>query len=128
MLTDPRGSAAVESVFGMLLVLFLGLGVIQVAFVLYGRNVVVSAAHEGARAGVELGRNPSDAASVARETVRHAAGGLVSKLSVEVSLSGTERERRLHVDVTGTLDGFGPLAVSIPVRASAVSTLEESAL
>ena len=59
------GTAAVESIFAMVFIIVLLLGVVQVAFVLYARNVVAASAHEGARAIVERGSRSDDAASVA---------------------------------------------------------------
>src|SRR5688500_14384068 len=48
LLTRARaelGSAAIESTFALLFLLVLVLGTIEVAFALYGRNVILSAAH-----------------------------------------------------------------------------------
>ncbi|MCA1694613.1 MAG: pilus assembly protein, partial [Actinobacteria bacterium] len=72
-----RGSAPLEAVLSILFVMLLVLGTIEVSLALYGRNVVAAAAHEGARAALELGRGPDSAAAVARSTVRRASGALV---------------------------------------------------
>ena len=112
----------------MLFVLFLALGLVQVAFVLYGRNVVISSAHEGARAAVELGRDPADAVGVATRTVEESAGGLVDDMSVDVSVQGSGSQAVVTVHVRANLRGFGPIPVGVPVDATASASLEESSL
>lgn len=111
-----EGSAPVASIFAMVLVLLLALGVIQVALVLYGRNVVLSATHEGARAAAERGRDAGDARSVAMVTIRRAAGGLVRDLDVKVAV-GEGVTPVVAVEVTGRIGTLGPVPISIPVRA-----------
>jgi hypothetical protein len=121
-----RGSAPLESIFSIALLMVLIFGLIQVAFVLYGRNVVISSAHEGARAAVELGRDSTDAAAIAEETVRGAAGGLVQELDVDVGISRTEERAIVSVSVSGSLRAFGPVPVSVPVDVLATSVRDES--
>jgi TadE-like protein len=123
-----NGSAPLESIFAMLVVLVLALGLMQVAFILYGRNVVISSAHEGARAAVELGRDSADAVGVAIRTVEDSAGGLVDDMSVDVMIHGTGENAVLTVHVTADLKSFGPLPVSVPVDTSASASLEEASL
>src|SRR5687768_13461790 len=53
---SESGSALIESTFALVLLMFLVLGTIEVAFALYGRNVVLNAAHQAARTAVEVGR------------------------------------------------------------------------
>lgn len=115
------GAAAVEPVAAVVLLLLLALGVVQVALVLYGRNSLYSAAHEGARAGVELGRSPAEAAAVARRTAASAVQALVDDLEVEVAAA--ERGERLivTVSVSGRLAALGPLPLSPGVRAQATA-------
>ncbi len=59
---DDRGSAVVEFVLVSVLVVFVVLALVQVAFALYVRNTLVAAAAEGARFGASAGRTPDDAA------------------------------------------------------------------
>ena len=115
-----------EAIFSIVFLLLLVFGLIQVAFVLYGRNVVISSAHEGARAAVELGRDEVDAADLAESTVRGAAGNLVDNLDVDVGVSRSEDRAVVSVSVSGSLDAFGPIPVSIPVDVSATSVRDES--
>lgn len=120
LLSDERGTAAVESVFAVVMLLTLTLGAVQVAFALYARNVVASAAHEGARAVVERGAVTGDAQLVAATVVGRSAGGLVRNLDVDVSSSGNV----VRVHVRGTTAPFGPVPLSIPLRATATSFVD----
>lgn len=121
---ESRGSAVVESVFAILFLLFISFALIEIALILYGRNVVAAAAHEGARAGLEFGRNPSDAQEVAARTIRDAAAGLVDDLEVAVSVTGSGEDSIVHVRLTGTLASFGPVPLSVPVATEATASLE----
>jgi Flp pilus assembly protein TadG len=123
---NQRGSAPLEAIFSIALLLVLVFGLIQVAFVLYGRNVVMSSAHEGARAAVELGGSTAEAAAVATSTVRSATGDLVEGLDVDVAVTRTEERAVVSVSVSGSLDAFGPVPVTVPVSVSATSVRDET--
>ncbi len=123
---NERGSAPLEAIFSIVLLLVLVFGLIQIAFVLYGRNVVMSSAHEGARAAIELGGDASDAALVAERTVRNAAGHLVQGLDVDVAVTHSNRRALVSVSVSGSLEAFGPIPVAVPVSVSATSVRDES--
>ena len=118
-----RGSAPIEATFALLLLLFLVLGAIEVAFALYGRNVVLASAHEGARAAVELGRTEAEAVVLARDTVDRAAGGVVDRLSVDVSVARAD-VMIVEVQVRGVVDAWGPIPFPLPVTANATATRE----
>jgi Flp pilus assembly protein TadG len=122
-----RGAALVETIFATAALMLLVLGTIEVALALYARNVVEASAHEGARAGIELGRKPNDAAAVAQRTVRQAAGGLVDHLRVTVTTQDIGLRSLLRVRVSGNLESFGPVPVSIPVAATATLARETRA-
>jgi Flp pilus assembly protein TadG len=109
------GSSAVEVTFALAVLMLLTLGAIEVALVLYGRNVVMASAHEGARAAIELGTTSTDATHVATETVRRAAGGLVDGLSVGVVLADTGGRSQARVRVSGALRAIGPVPLRVPV-------------
>jgi hypothetical protein len=117
-----RGSAPVESLLAIVILLFLALGVVEVAFALYGRNVVAASAHEGARAGIEVGRSPADAAAVASRAVRSAAGALISHLKVDSAATRIGGRLVVRVRVSGTMESFGPVPFPIPVSAAAAAT------
>jgi Flp pilus assembly protein TadG len=119
-----EGSAPLELTFAIVFLMLLSLGAIQVGLTLYARNVVLSAAHEGARAAVELGRETSDASETARRYVERAAGGVVDDLRVATSTIETRGRLFARVMVTGRLDVLGPVPVSIPVRTTATAGRE----
>jgi Flp pilus assembly protein TadG len=123
---NENGSAPIEAVFSIVLLLVLVFGLIQVAFVLYGRNVVMSSAHEGARSAVELGSDTADAAIAAENTVRSAAGRLVEDLDVDVAVTHNGARAIVTVSVSGSLDAFGPVPVAVPVSVSATSVRDET--
>lgn len=124
VLDAQRGSAPVESIFAIVFLMLFTLGILQLALVLYGRNVVIASAHEGARAAVERGRSAEDAIVVAQRTVRSAAGGLVDDLRIDVESAQTGNESLLRVRLTGKLRVLGPLSLPIPVEATATSIKE----
>lgn len=113
------GSAAVESVVSIVILLFMVLAVVEIAFSLYARNVVAASAHEGARAAIERGRTTADAQAIAVETVRRAAGGLVTDLSVDVASQVLDDRSVVSVVVTGRVRPFGPVPVPMELRTSA---------
>jgi Flp pilus assembly protein TadG len=119
-----RGSAPLELTFAIVFLILLSLGAIQVGLTLYARNVVMSAAHEGARAAVELGRQSSDASETARRYVERAAGGVVDHLRVSTSTVEARGRLFVRVMVTGSLDVPGPVPVSIPVRTTGTAGRE----
>ncbi len=121
MTRGERGSAPLESVFAIVMLVVMTLGALQVAFVLYARNVLMSAAHEGARAAVERGATADDVVPVVASVVERSAGGLVSDLSVDAS---TGSVGRLMVRVRGTVDAIGPVPLSLPLTATATATTE----
>ena len=124
LLTSERGSAPLESIFAIVLLLVLTLGALQVAFALYARNVLASAAHEGVRALVERGAVAGDALALATGVVRRAAGGLVDDVRVDVTSAERGPRTVLTVRVRGTTARFGPVPVTIPLTASATSVVE----
>jgi hypothetical protein len=121
---NQRGSAPVETAFSILFLMLLVLGTIEVALTLYGRDVVAAAAHEGARAALELGRDPASATEVARRTVRQSSGELVRDLSVEVVPRTIGSMTYVRVHVTGWLRLAGPVPIPISVDATATVSKE----
>jgi hypothetical protein len=121
---QERGAAPVEAVFGLVMLIVMVLGVVEIAFALYARNVVAASAHEGARAAAEVGRTPADAAATARSTVEHAAGGLVRDLQVATVVGAGDRPE-LRVTVTGALKPFGPVPFPMHFRSVATVSLPE---
>jgi Flp pilus assembly protein TadG len=118
---SQSGSAAVESVFSIALLMLMVLGVVEIAFTLYARNVVAASAHEGARAAIERGRTAAEARALAEDTVRQSAGGLIDDLAVGVDTRAAGDHSVVNVVVTGTVRPFGP--VPLPVRVRSQATL-----
>lgn len=102
-----------------MLVLVLFLGVTQVAFTLYGRNVLLSSAHEGARAAIEMARSEEEAAYLARATVERAVGGLVDDVQVDVSSSIRAGVVRYTVVARGRITALG--VVSLPLHVTGLA-------
>lgn len=121
---DESGSAPIEFVFAALFCLFLLFAVFEVAFALYGRNVVVSSAHEAARAVVELGATSADGHAVARSTVERAASGVVSDYTVDVGRVTADDRTVIRVAVSARLDSPGPIPITIPVDVMATASRE----
>lgn len=121
-----RGSAALDAVFGIAFVLFLTLGAIEMVWALYGRNVLMSSAHEGARAALELGRTPSDAAAIATHSIQQSVGGLVDDLDVGVSTERLAGRSLVRVEVRAVLAPWGPVPMPVPVKTAA--TVSRSAI
>lgn len=115
------GAAVVEITFAILFIMFLSLGVVQVALTLYARNVVAASAHEGARTALERGRDHGEAVLIARQVVQSATGRLVDDLEVDLSSRRTGNEVAVTVVVTGVVDRIGPVPVPVPLRAIATA-------
>ena len=126
MLKRQQGSAAVESIFSMLVVMFLVLGVIEITFTLYARNVLMASAHEGSRAAIELGRTTSEAEAIATATVRRATGRLVEDLDVDVVTSVSGSRETITVLVSGKARGIGPVPFPIQISARSTSSRESA--
>ena len=121
MTTVERGSALVESIFAIVFLMLLSLGVAQLALTLYGRNVVIASAHEGARAATELGRSEQEAEAIALRTTRSASGSLVDDLEIEVLTEPVGEDDLITVRLRGRLAAIGPVPITIPVEVQASS-------
>ena len=120
---DERGSAVIQFPVALLLLMVMTIGVGQVGYTLYARNVLASSAHEGARAAVENGRDLRDAHVIVNEVVRRATGKLAEGLSVRVdserAVGGGES---VLVEVDAVLRPWGVVPFSIPMTAKAEVT------
>lgn len=120
--SSERGSAVVETVFAFVFMLALALGVVQIAFSLYARNVVLSSAHEAARAAIEVGGSAGDAQTVAVRVMRRAAGRVVVLDRIDVTRRTSNGRATVEVLVRGRLRSLGPVPVTLPVEARAGAT------
>jgi Flp pilus assembly protein TadG len=79
---NERGSAVVDFVLVMIILIPLFLGILQVALVLHVRNTLTAAASDGARYGATRGHSPSDAIERTRQQI---AGALSGRFTQEVT-------------------------------------------
>lgn len=121
---SERGSAPIETTFAIVLLVVFVLGVLEVALAVYGRNVLNAAAHEGARAAVERGRDLSEVETIARATVERATGRLVDDLAIDVGATRTESRLVVRVEVSGALNPFGPIPLPLSFAATATASKE----
>jgi Flp pilus assembly protein TadG len=103
-----RGSAVVDFVLVMVLLVPIVLGIVQTGLVLHVRNTLTAAASDGARAGARFGAGPEDAAERARELVTVA---LADSFARDVSARET------------TLDGVPTIEVVIAAEVPALGLL-----
>src|SRR3546814_18873976 len=68
-LRSERGSAVVDFVLVLVVLIPLVLGILQLAIVLHVRNTLTAAATEGARHGAVLDRGPEDGAAYTRQQI-----------------------------------------------------------
>ena len=122
--STEQGSAIVESIFGVFILLVLALGAIQVALTLYARNIVMAAVHDAARAVTEIGGGPGDAQIVAERIVRRSAGGLVDELTIDVDATTGADRYVVTVRVAGDLVSPGPVPIDLTLDAHATATRE----
>ena len=102
---DERGSAIVDFVIVVVLLLPLVAGVLQLALVLYARNTAMAAASDGARYGATLGHGPADGVTRTRSLLD---GVSASSFMKDVTGSAT------------TLQGAPAVAVTVAVRVPAL--------
>lgn len=108
---SERGSAVVDFVLVMVLLVPLVLGIAQTGLVLHVRNTLTAAASDGARAGARFGAGPDDAVERARELV---AAALADSFAEDVSARET------------TLDGVPTIEVLIAAKVPALGLLGPS--
>jgi hypothetical protein len=125
--SGERGAAPVEAVFGIIMLLALVLGTIEVAFALYARNVVAASAHEAARTAVELGRSPDEVQLVAQRTIERAAGGLIDDFTIRTEYDESNA-RSVRIVVSGYLEPFGPVPIPLTFRTTASAALPDETL
>lgn len=123
---DERGAAPLEMIFAIIFLMTLSLGVTQVAFTLYARNVVAASAHEGARAALERGRTNAEADTIVRDVVAQATGRLIKELDVQVATGRLGARRFVTVRVEGVVTEFGPVPIPFPLSSTATAQIDES--
>lgn len=94
---SERGSAVVDFVLVLVVLVPLFLGILQVALVLLVRNTLASAASEGARYAATLDRGPDDGAARTREQID---GAISGRYAQDVSARSTTIDGAPGVEVT----------------------------
>ncbi len=113
-----RGSSTVEYVLVSVLVLALFLLVLEVAFTVHTRNVLVASAQDGARYGANADRGPVDAAERTRAVVADALSpGTAGRMDVRAEQVVIGGRATVRVTVSGPLPVVflpaGPLTISV---------------
>ncbi len=85
--TSERGSAAVDFVLALIVLVPLVLGLIQLGLVLHVRNTLTAAASEGARLAATVDRGPADGVARTRSQIRTA---LADRFARQVSARAVE--------------------------------------
>jgi Flp pilus assembly protein TadG len=94
---DELGSAVVDFVLVLVVLLPLVLGILQLALVLHVRNTLTAAASEGARHAATADRAPADGAAYTR---RQISGALAARFAGAVDASPTRVGGAPAVEVT----------------------------
>lgn len=116
-----RGSAVVDFVLVLIVLVPFVLGVVQVALVLHVRNTLAAAAAEGARYAATDDRGPAAGEAVTREQVSDAvAGRFADDITVTRSSVGGQPTVVVTVRATVPALGLGGPGVSFEVSGSAV--------
>lgn len=121
MVEDERGSAVVDFVLIMVLLVPLVLGVMQVGLVMHVRNTVAAAASEGARAAAVIDAGPAAGAQRTRGMIRAAiddryADDVSASYESVAGVPGTVVHVRTSVPALGL---FGP-GVTLNIEGHAI--------
>jgi Flp pilus assembly protein TadG len=92
-----HGSAVVDFVLVLVVLIPLFLGILQLALVLHVRNTLTAAASDGARHAATVDRSPADGARHTRVQIE---GALSERFTREVSARQTQVDGAVEVEVT----------------------------
>lgn len=87
-LADDSGSAVVEFVLVSVLLVVLALGIVQLALTLHVRNLMTSAAAEGARLAAEQDRSPAEGAERTSWLLQQSLGGDADVAVIQTAVDG----------------------------------------
>ena len=116
-----RGSAVVDFVLVIVVLVPVVLGILQVALVMHVRNTLASAASEGARYGATLDRSPADGAARTRSQIDGAISGRFAD-DVDAHAAIVDGAPGVEVVVHATVPalGIGGPGISLTVTGHAV--------
>lgn len=112
-----RGSAVVEFVLVLALLVPLVLAILQLGLVLHVRNTLTAAASDGARAGAPLGAGPADAQARAR-TLTSAALSERFASQVQARQMAVAGVPGIEVVINATVPAFGLWGPAVHLRAT----------
>lgn len=121
---EEDGSAVVEFVLVSVLVLVLFLALLQLAFALFVRNTLVSAASEGARFAAAADRTPSDGARHTQALIRESLPDTFAS-DVTAQYENVDGVATIEVEVRAKLPVFGWIGPAETLRVSG-HAMEES--
>ena len=116
-----RGSAVVDFVLVIVVLVPVVLGILPVALVMHVRNTLASAASEGARYGATLDRSPADGAARTRSQIDGAVSGRFAD-DVDAHAAIVDGAPGVEVVVHATVPalGIGGPGISLTVTGHAV--------
>ena len=118
---DQRGSAVVDFVLVLVVLVPIFLGILQVALVLLVRNTLASAASEGARYAATLDRGPADGAARTRQQIGGAISGRFAQdVSARAAIVDGAPGVEVVVHATVPALGIGGPGISFTVTGHAV--------
>lgn len=118
---SQRGSAVVDFVLVMAVLVPVFLGILQVALVLFVRNTLASAASEGARLAATSDRGPADGAALTRDQIDGAVSGRFARdISARQVRIGGEPGVEVIVRASVPALGLGGPSVDLEVTGHAV--------
>jgi Flp pilus assembly protein TadG len=109
-----RGSAVVDHVLVMALLVPLVLGIVQLGLVLHVRNTLAAAASDGARAGAPLGATSQDAVDRTRRMVSDSVSARFAR-SVRASETSVGGAPAVVVRVQARVPALGLFGPSVPI-------------
>jgi hypothetical protein len=116
---DDHGAAVVEFTLVSVLLVFLFLLVMQVGLVLHARNVLISAAQDGARLAANADRTPEDGVARTTTSISETLGAELAARMVVTALpaSGTAALPVVGIRISGPLPfvfaPVGPLRITV---------------
>jgi Flp pilus assembly protein TadG len=121
---EERGSAVVDYVLVMVLLVPLVLGILQLGLVLHVRNTLTAAASDGARAAAPLGASSDDAV---RRTRAMVAGSLSERFarSVTATQTSVDGAPAVVVRVRAEVPPLGLLGPGVPLDVRGRALLQE---
>lgn len=116
-----RGSAVVDFVLVLLLLLPLFMGVLQVALTLHVRNTLASAAAEGARYAATADRGPADGVAKAKQQIDGAISGRYAQnVTASPTSVGGAPGIRVRIEAVVPALGLGGPGIRLSVAGHAV--------